>query len=97
MIRTKSDLSEFSTYYKLAGFISLTMCLFDSNQQILKVKSEMQQPKEFMNMVKASFTFFTLIVFLAGFTSYLAFGKDLQSPLTMNNKTVEGNGQGIEF
>jgi len=44
----------------------------------------MQHPKEFMNMVLASFVTFTLVVFLAGITSFLAFGKDLQSPLTMN-------------
>ena len=95
LFHPKSDLKEFSTYYKLAGFISLTMCLFDQNQSILKVKSEMQHPKEFMNMVKASFVVYTLIVFLAGFVSYLAFGQDLQSPLTMNNKSITG--PGIEF
>ena len=46
-------------------------------------------------MVKASFVVYTLIVFLAGFVSYLAFGQDLQSPLTMNNKSITG--PGIEF
>ena len=73
----KSNLKEFSTYYQLAGFISLSMCLFDSNQHILKVKNEMQNPKDFMSMVKVSFIIYTLIVFVACFVSYLTFGYDL--------------------
>jgi len=68
----------------LSAYACISMCLFDGNAEILKVKAKMDNPKNFTKVAAMSFVFYTAIVFVFSLLSYLAFGQNLQAPIIDN-------------
>ena len=73
------------------GFICLTMTVFDSNQNILQIKNEMQKPSNFMMIASLGFFSYALCVIPLATLSYLSFGKHLQVPIIDNGFDFNGN------
>ena len=79
------------------GFICLAMTVFDSNQNILQIKNEMQKPSNFMMITSLGFFSYALCIIPLATLSYLSFGKHLQIPIIDNGFDFNGNNMILEI
>jgi hypothetical protein len=79
------------------AFICLAMTVFDSNQNILQIKNEMQKPSNFMMITSLGFFSYALCIIPLATLSYLSFGKHLQIPIIDNGFGFNGNEKILEI
>jgi amino acid permease len=83
LIETSPEFS-YQTLSKVAGFIALSMSLFESNSFIMQAKFEMKQPEHFTKVTTLALMIYGLIALAFGIMSFLAFGKDMSVPIINN-------------
>jgi hypothetical protein len=72
--KISSDMKPILLAKYLASYACISMCLFDGSSELLRVKSKMDNPRNFTKVAGMSFVFYTIIVFAFSVLSYLAFG-----------------------
>ena len=60
------------------------MTIFDGNQGALKIKHEMDNPKNFMTVVAVAQIVETLVLVVFSILTYLSFGPQMKSPIVHN-------------
>lgn len=79
----------FNTVSKVAGFIAVSLSLFESNSFIIQAKFEMKEPEHFTKITTLGLLIYGLISMAFGIMSFLAFGKDMQVPIIDNYSATQ--------
>lgn len=70
--------------FQFSSFVSLLVCMFDVNTNVLRFKHEMQRPADFFKVTAFTFFIFGSMFFGFNVLSTIAFGSNIQSPVTDN-------------
>lgn len=65
----------------MSSFICLSLCFFDGNSSMFKMKSDMAKPKDFMPTLIGAYATFAALLCALSTISFLAFGQQMNTIL----------------